>query len=72
MNLLSAVGSKAEYSEMERGLESPGEVVCRHLQSSTTVQGRKSLAGDGEVGEKWRAVGHLTWGRPEARMRSRK
>ena len=60
MNLLSAGGAKAEHVEVERGLESPGGAVCKHLQGSTTVQGRKSLAGDGGGRGRWRAVRHLT------------
>lgn len=44
---LSTVGIKAEHLEMEGEAESPGGTMCRHLQSSTTVQGRKILAGDG-------------------------
>ena len=47
---LWALGTKAEHFEMERGPESPGGAMCRHLQSSTSMQGRKSPAGDGRGG----------------------
>lgn len=55
---LLTVGIKAEHLEMEGEAESPGGTMCRHLQSSTAVQGGKILAGDGGGPEgQTRAVG---------------